>query len=103
MPRRNPLLERHRSARLALVRGAGDPPIMDNVVRRLCRCSHCSGLGDREQMICAPVPYHTKCFRQAFGFDLVLELPVKQSGKFRISDLSYKEMRLLILRREKSL
>lgn len=106
MPR-NALLERQRSATLALARGASDPPpVIDNVdnmrtahdVRRLCQCSHCNGLGDRDQMICAPVPYHTRCFRQAFGFELVLELPAAQSGKFRISDLSAKEMRRLLLR-----
>lgn len=110
MPR-NALLERRRAAKLALASGASDPPPMiDNAgnmrtahdVRRLCPCHCCGGMGDREQMIFMQVPYHTKCFRQAFGFDAVLALPVEQGGKFRICDLSPKEMRRLLVRLTRS-
>lgn len=47
-------------------------------------------------MISVQKPYHTLCFRQAFGFEAVLALPNPQQGKFRISDLSIEEMRKLI-------
>lgn len=111
MPR-NALAERRRAAKLASFGAATDvQPITDNVdnmrtahdVRRLCLCSHCGGLGDREQMIALGGPYHTLCFRQVFGFEAVLALPMAQSGKFRMRDLSTTEMRRLINRRAKTL
>jgi hypothetical protein len=99
---RNHLVERRLQA---IAKAARDvPPILDNLpesitahsVRRLCQCHHCKGLGDREQMICVQVPFHTLCFRQAFGFEGVLALSDDQKGKFRISDLCPDEMRKLL-------
>lgn len=103
MPR-NALLERHRFATLALARGAQDVPIPSvaegavHELRRFCQCANCGGLGDPEQMIYAAAAYHPMCFRLALGIEAVLELPIKQCRKFRISDLSVTELRRLLVR-----
>jgi hypothetical protein len=105
MPRRNVVVRRRDDARLNLASGA--TPMMDNVdnmrtahdIRRLCECTQCSGLGDREQMICVAIgQYHTRCFRDVFGFGGVLALPAALMGKFRLCDLTVSEMRTLINR-----
>lgn len=110
MPRLNTVIERRNAARRTLAAGATNVPLMDNVdnmhtahdIRRLCKCTHCDGLGDREQMIrVATGLYHTRCFREAFGFRGVLALPTELMGKFRMCDLTASELRTLINRREK--
>lgn len=110
MPRRSVVVRRRDDARLALAAAATNVPMMDNVdnmhtahdIRRLCKCTRCGGLGDREQMICVAIgPYHTRCFREVFGFEGVLALPTDLMGKFRICDLTASEMRTLINRRGK--
>ena len=90
-------------------------PLIDNVddmrahaVRRLVECAHCKGLGDKHQMILgshghdAALQYHTQCYRRRFGFDAVLRLSSIQRDKFRLCDLSPKEMRKLISQRPTS-
>ncbi len=110
---RTHISERRRKSDTALTRAAANvaapEPLIDNVpdpftahdVRRLCACNHCKGIGDRKQMISVQKPFHTLCFRQAFGFAAVLALPDEQKDKFRLMDLSTEEMRALLRSRSK--
>lgn len=79
--------------------------ILDNVngfrsahdVRRLRICEGCSGIGTDAQMILAGGDHwHTRCFRVKRGFKAVLSLPKTQRGKFRMCDLTLREMQRLI-------
>jgi hypothetical protein len=109
MYKRNAVIERRKAARLALASRVPEPrvdnvdgPCLAHAVRRLCACAHCKGLGDKEQMISILIArYHTKCFREKFGFKAVLELPLHSNGKFRLCDLTTYEMRELLNDRAK--
>jgi len=79
--------------------------IIDNVkgfrtahdVRRLRVCQGCHGLGSTGQMIqLADDHWHTRCFRVRQGFKAVLALPLAQRDKFRMCDLTLREMQRLI-------
>ena len=67
-----------------------------HAVRRLTVCDLCGGLGDKNRMIEGWA--HPICFKRVHGFASVLSLPAKQSGKFRLKDLTPSELRRLLER-----
>lgn len=96
--------------------GASRAPIFDVTqlrsvrdVRRLRTCRHCNGMGFCDEMVVIPNVfrvgkagefYHTSCFLSAFRFLRVKQLPVDQRAKFRMSDLTVRQMRTLLTMRE---
>lgn len=70
-------------------------------VRNLRVCSHCDGLGDADRMInhvgeTFSSYTHTGCFVKANKFTAVLALPKYERGKFRICDMTTKQMQKLM-------
>ena len=80
-------------------------PLVDNVndmrtvhdMRRLRQCDRCKGVGDHLQMVqAAGQLWHTRCYRVYHGMKGVLALPKAQRMKFRLCDLTRKEMQRLL-------
>lgn len=76
--------------------------ITAHAVRRFRPCAHCEGIGSDELMIHgsrdhdAGLRFHTACYVKRYGFTAVLDLPRAEQEKFRLCDLTTKQMRKLI-------
>jgi hypothetical protein len=79
-------------------------------VRHLCTCAKCDGVADARTAVAlkgkhfelfttsypSGARYHTECFVEQFGEELVLLLSREEREKFRICDVSAETMRKLV-------
>ncbi len=78
------------------------PKIMDNIprplkahdVRGLTRCKACGGLGHEGCMVYGT--HHTRCYKLQKGFLAVLALPYQERSKYRLCDLTMRELSQLL-------